>query len=217
MTWSEQSWLQISTIFEKIKAHPFITELMAGILPQEKFAFYLHQDANYLREFGRVLAAIGAKLEEPTHTKAFLGFATDTVAVEQALHATFLQQYGQEAKLAISPTCMLYTGFLHQQLNSRPLPVAVASVLPCFWIYKAVGDYILENQTAESNPYQAWIDTYGGEAFGEAVKRALAIGDALAAAASSQQNNKMTEAFVKASQLEWMFWDSAYRLEKWPV
>jgi len=24
-------------------------------------------------------------------------------------------------------------------------------------------------------------------------------------------------AFTRATQLEWMFWDSAYRLENWPV
>ena len=24
-------------------------------------------------------------------------------------------------------------------------------------------------------------------------------------------------AFVRATQLEWMFWDSAYRLERWPI
>jgi thiaminase/transcriptional activator TenA len=27
----------------------------------------------------------------------------------------------------------------------------------------------------------------------------------------------MLRAFVRAAQLEWMFWDSAYRLEQWPV
>jgi thiaminase (transcriptional activator TenA) len=27
----------------------------------------------------------------------------------------------------------------------------------------------------------------------------------------------MLKAFVRAAQLEWMFWDSAYRLERWPV
>ncbi|MFB2606764.1 thiaminase II, partial [Rhizobium phaseoli] len=28
---------------------------------------------------------------------------------------------------------------------------------------------------------------------------------------------EMTDAFVRASQYEWMFWDSAWRLETWPV
>jgi thiaminase/transcriptional activator TenA len=27
----------------------------------------------------------------------------------------------------------------------------------------------------------------------------------------------MTDVFVRASQYEWMFWDSAWRLETWPV
>jgi len=27
----------------------------------------------------------------------------------------------------------------------------------------------------------------------------------------------MHAAFTRATQLEWIFWDSAYRLETWPV
>jgi thiaminase/transcriptional activator TenA len=27
----------------------------------------------------------------------------------------------------------------------------------------------------------------------------------------------MHAAFTRATQLEWMFWDSAFRLENWPV
>jgi thiaminase (transcriptional activator TenA) len=28
---------------------------------------------------------------------------------------------------------------------------------------------------------------------------------------------RMHAAFTRATQLEWVFWDSAYRLETWPV
>jgi len=27
----------------------------------------------------------------------------------------------------------------------------------------------------------------------------------------------MYDAFARATQLEWIFWDSAFRLESWPV
>ena len=41
--------------------------------------------------------------------------------------------------------------------------------------------------------------------------------DEAAAAASPNGRAKMHAAFTRATQLEWMFWDSAYRLEAWPV
>jgi thiaminase/transcriptional activator TenA len=44
--------------------------------------------------------------------------------------------------------------------------VTMASVLPCFWIYKKVGDHIYQQQNKQNNPYQTWIDTYAGEEFG---------------------------------------------------
>jgi thiaminase/transcriptional activator TenA len=39
----------------------------------------------------------------------------------------------------------------------------------------------------------------------------------VAAGATPAVREQMLKAFVRASQLEWMFWDSAYRLEIWPV
>jgi thiaminase/transcriptional activator TenA len=45
----------------------------------------------------------------------------------------------------------------------------------------------------------------------------IAIGDRLGAAATPAIRDDMYRAFQRASQLEWMFWDSAYRLERWPV
>ncbi len=214
-TWSAEARRAIAPIFDRIVAHPFITELMEGRLPREKFLFYLTQDALYLIDFGRALAGIAARAQKPEHTAAFLGFAGDTMEVEKALHKSFLGTLS--ALPPQSPANLLYTSYMLRQLSRESLGVAVAAVLPCFWIYKAVGDYILAGKVAPGNPYQSWIDTYGGEEYGAAVEKALTIGDELAAQAGETERRDMTEAFVCCSRLEWMFWDSAYRLEQWPV
>ncbi|MEN7547619.1 thiaminase II [Rapidithrix thailandica] len=215
MIWSKETWQQIEPVYQEIIALPFIHELKEGILPKEKFLFYIQQDALYLAEFGKVLSGIAGKLSSFEHIQAFLGFSKDTIIVEKALHETFLNESTLELKP--SPTCLLYTNFMHAQLATQALPVAMASVLPCFWIYKEVGDYITEHQIPGDNPYQDWIDTYSGEEFAEAVKKAIAICDEIAETCTETQRATMTEAFVMASRMEWMFWDSAYRQEKWPV
>jgi thiaminase (transcriptional activator TenA) len=217
MKWSNQAWDASKQVFQQIIDHPFLQELANGTLPQEKFTFYLYQDSCYLSEYGRVLAAIAAKLDNPDHRNAFLRFANDTILVETALHKTFLTDAPNPMYKGQSPTCMLYTGYLFQQVASSPLETALSSVLPCFRIYKEVGDHILKHHLGEGNPYQSWISTYGGEEFSNAVQLATSICDELAERCSPEQQQSMTEAFLYASKMEWMFWDSAYRLEKWPV
>ena len=96
------------------------------------------------------------------------------------------------------------------------IALLLGALLPCFWIYAEVGRYI--HASAESsNPYRAWIDTYAGEEFHSAVRAVIAATDEAADTASPELRARMHDAFMRATQLEWVFWDSAYRLEAWPV
>ncbi|MCC8193205.1 MAG: thiaminase II [Deltaproteobacteria bacterium] len=217
MKWSEQAWRAALPVYTEILELPFLHELMDGTLPPEKFRFYIQQDALYLNGFGKALAGIAARLEKPEHMGAFVGFAADTMIVERDMHQSFFDVLGKLEDLEPSPTCLLYTSFMLRQLADAPVETALASVLPCFWVYKEVGDHILANQTKNANRYQNWIDTYGGEEYGAAVSRAIAVCDELAAALTEKQREAMTEAYVLCTKMEWMFWDSAYRLEQWPV
>ncbi|MEM9362290.1 MAG: thiaminase II [Bacteroidota bacterium] len=215
------NWYQtISTttahILDQIKAHPFIEDLMAGTLPKEVFHFYINQDAIYLAEYKKVLTQIGIKCIEENDTQFFLESATGILHVENALHQNFLDQ---EARTdSASPTCELYISYLSRIAYTKPLEEGLAAVLPCFTIYQQVGDYILANQSNKNdNPYQDWINTYGGEAFANSVKSAIEITEKHATKASPERVNKMNKAFEKASKLEWMFWDSAYKQESWNI
>lgn len=217
MSWNGTAWQRTQPIFEKILQHPFITELMDGTLSRERFLQYIQQDALYLAEYGKILAGVATRLKNPAHIQAFLAFATDTILVEQALHESFLHDDQQPTIHKPSPGCLLYTSYLHKQLATESVEVAVAAVLPCFQIYKAVGDHILAHQTRGNNPYQEWIDTYGGEAFAEAVTKAVTIADTLAELTGPAQQQSMTDAYLMASRMEWLFWDSAWRLESWSI
>ena len=99
---------------------------------------------------------------------------------------------------------------------AEPYEVLLGALLPCFWIYAEVGRDI-HARAGPANPYRAWIDTYAGEEFHAAVRAVIAATDEAAAGASAGLRERMQAAFARATQLEWMFWDSAYRLETWPV
>jgi thiaminase/transcriptional activator TenA len=74
-----------------------------------------------------------------------------------------------------------------------------------------------ERFAAAPNPYQRWIDTYRDEAFGEAVRRVLAHTEEVFVSSAEGDRALMRESYLKAGRYEWMFWDSAYRMEVWPI
>lgn len=215
--WSTKAWESVSPFYKQILELNFIQGLIDGALCETKFSYYVQQDSIYLGEYGRVLAGIGAKLMNATQRSLFLKFASDTVFVEQELHRGFKKTLKSKEELDASPACLLYTSFLHKQLAMEPIELAVAAVLPCFVVYKKVGDYILKNQSANNNPYQQWIDTYGGEDFANAVNQAEQLANDLAQNTTDEIREKMEEVYTTATKMEWMFWNSAYELEKWPL
>ncbi len=218
MNWTTEAWAAINPLYQKIIEMPFNQELMKGILPLEKFKFYMAQDAHYLVEFGRALSAISSRMEDPDNMLAFSNFATGAIVVERALHEGYFKQFGVAEGIKPTPTCLLYTQYILNRAAMGNVEEAVAAVLPCFWIYKRVGDYIYQHQeNPDKNPYKEWINTYAGEEFAQSVESAIQIADAMADKASPSLKDKMTDAFVMASKLEWMFWDSAYRQEYWEV
>lgn len=218
MKWSEKSWQKTSFVYDAIIKHPFIVELMRGTLPIEKFEFYLYQDAQYLNAFGKCLSYIASKFDDHNKTAAFLGFALDTVNVEKALHESYFPELKHAKNIEQSPSCLLYTSYMRAELSSKSLGESIAAVLPCFWIYNEVGKYIYKNQDKNiNNPYKKWIETYSGEFFEKAVSKAIEICDEVADNYADELQQKMTGAFITASKMEWLFWDSAYNLEKWKI
>ncbi len=219
MTFSKDGWARIEPTYQKILAMPFNQELAAGSLSRERFTHYMLQDAHYLVHFGKALAVTGSRAPEPDALIQFTHSAESCVIVERALHEGFFKDFGISAKTAAathpSPTCSHYMSYLLATAHNEPYEVAVAALLPCFWIYGEVGKHLL-GIAAENNPYQAWIDTYADEAFEQGIKRVIAIADSSAADTTPQIRDQMLEAFERATLLEWMFWDSAYRLESWP-
>lgn len=216
MNWTEHAWLKALPVIEGIKKLPFIIGLIDGTLDREKFKHYISQDSIYLEHFGRALALIAARADRVDHVLEFIRFSEGAIVVENALHSGYFKELNIAGDSRISPGCHHYASFLLKEAALSPVETAMAAVLPCFWIYKYIGDYIYDQQNAVNNPYQNWIDTYAGEDFGKIVQRALLICDEVAGTCTTRQREKMTDAFLYACQLEWMFWDSAYKQGEWP-
>jgi len=209
----------------RIKDLPFLAELIAGTLPADTFAFYLKQDSLYLREYSKVQASLASRAPTPAITQNMVRAADMALTVEGALHEVFLSKLSsetiEERRLAEpSPTCAAYTNWMQAKVGFAAYEVAFAAAMPCYTVYAEVGRHILSTTKSTelaTHPYKAWIETYGGEDFEAATLRATTALDELAEKASPSVRAEMLLAFRQGVRFEWMFWDSAYRREKWPM
>ena len=147
--------------------------------------------------------------------ESFLRFALDGIEVERQMHGLFLKDVDM-SEVEMTPTCMLYTTLLRAQ-GLAPVEVEAAAVLPCFWIYQRVGEDILSKSNQATNPYAKWIATYADASFADSTRRAIEICDQLAEATGEETRRAMTDIFVKCAKMEWMFWNSAYKMEQWEI
>jgi thiaminase/transcriptional activator TenA len=219
-SWSGRLWASTVPTYEAILAHPFLRGLTSGSLPIQSFAFYLAQDAHYLADYTRALMVIGAKA--PTHADSGMlaRHAADAVTVELALHESLLSSLGFSvadlADIPIAPTTRAYTSYLLAVAYGGTFAEGLAAVLPCYWIYEAVGRSLATAGSPDPR-YQRWIDAYGDEAFAATVAEVLELTDRVGAALAPIEAARAGAHFEQAARYEWMFWDSAWRQETWPV
>lgn len=212
----------VKTIIEKIHFHHFNQELAKGTLPEDKFIFYLIQDALYLADFSRALALTAAKLPNNQHMQQFIEFSLGAVKAERDLHFGYINKYqsknskGTSLIIEQSPSCFMYTNYILKMASMASVEEAVSSLLPCFFIYNEVGKKMVSNHLA-NNPYYDWIELYSGESFERSVRSAINTTNELALSASELTHEKMIAAFARSTQLEWLFWESAYCQETWLV
>ncbi|GAB4041414.1 thiaminase II [Spirosoma jeollabukense] len=216
MRFTDQLWQQISPIYESILTHGFVSELATGTLPLATFHYYIQQDALYLIDFSRALAQLAVKADTPDAILLLTQLAENAIRVERVLHETYFSLYDIQPETTKMPACFAYTNYMLATTSVQSLAVGTAALLPCFWIYREVGKAI-HQQAVSQNPYQAWIDTYAGDAFDVVVTQMLELTNHLAGEASVNERAKMAEAFQQSSRLEWHFWDDAYRLNQWSV
>lgn len=209
MKLSTKAWELSSSIIQEILTHPFNQDLKNGLLAQDKFAYYIEQDSLYLKDFARCHAIIASKIPLQ-YVRSFLMFSDYTfIAEQEVVHQFFKHTFGFKETGLVSPATLSYTSYLLRICAMEPVEVAVAAVLPCFWVYREVGLFIAK-QSNSSNPYARWIETYASADFSKSVDEAISIFDDLSEKTTEDIRQKMLDAFYKSTCLEWHFWNDSY-------
>lgn len=220
MGFTRELWTAIDPIYAAILRHPFLRGLTDGSLPRDSFRFYAVQDALYLREFARALAAAAAHAPEDGWIVMLSEHAAEALRVERSLHESFFAEFGLSpaavAATPPAPTNLAYTSYLVAVAHAAPFHEALAALLPCYWIYWEVGKAL--TRAGSPNPlYARWIETYGSDEFGSIVAAVLQATNEVSQRCDEAERRAMLRHFRTTTRYEWMFWDMGYRGEQWPL
>lgn len=219
MTLTERLHDAAAPIWQKTLAHPFVIELGAGVLPLEKFRFYMQQDYVFLVEYSRLLALATAKAPDLDTMGRFAQLLDATLNREMALHRDFAAQCGigpeSLAATQAAPTAYAYTRHLVRVAALGDLPEIVAALLPCQWGYCEIGQMLAQRGKPTTAPfYCQWIEMYASPEFATLATWLRELLDGFAGAVREDQ---LIEAFCTSARYEYLFWEMAYRLEQWPI
>lgn len=216
-TLAQRLWRGSEPTYDAILAHPFLAGLCDGTLPRDAFTHFVVQDAHYLADFARALAALGSRAPTTAETAMWSRHSTGAIEVERELHAGLLSAVGIDpasaASIPVAPTTLGYTSYLLAATATAPYRCGVAAVLPCYWIYREVGRELARKGSPDER-YQRWIDAYADDAFDALVAEVIAVVDGWPPV---EDEAGLHARFATAARWEWMFWDAAWRGETWPV
>ena len=201
----------IEGIYLTILNCDFNKELATGLLKKQAFERYMQQDSLYLIDFAKALAITATKSLNTKHFSQLLHLADDALIAERELHNYYFKKFNIKPVTIKNNACIAYTNFLLASAYAHSYEESLVALLPCFYIYREVGNYI-KKQSSSTNPYSLWVDTYSGIEFSNAVDTMLNITQQAITNISldSSKGIKLLELFKTSTELELFFWNDSY-------
>lgn len=208
-------------IWEANYAHPFVQGIGDGTLSQDRFRFYLAQDYVYLIDFSRFFAVAAAKAPGLPPMERFAKLLDETLHFEMDLHRAICAEFGisRQAleRTRPAPTCLAYTSYLLRVAYEGEAVTLLAALLPCSWGYGEIGLRLKARGLPSVTHYAKWIETYASAEYQEIVGWLRALFDEAVGEVGAAGRVRLQEVFDTSSRWEYLFWDMAWRLERWPV
>ena len=203
--WSETAFAEVADIMHSIEYYDFIQQMLDGTLPQEQFVKYLQQDKIYLKEYSRDLYAVADMMTDKNESNFFRAMAKEGMESENAMQAMLSERFGIVGEPLPAAITLRYTRFLRHYTDTLDLPIVLAAVLPCYWVYNEVGKYLIAQHISPNNPYKEWIQTYGSEDMDKATSYAVTLIDRLAEDCTPERQALMRRIFAEGCALELEF------------
>ena len=206
-------------IWDAQLAHPFVTGIGDGTLPEATFSRWVVQDYGYLKEFARIFAWAVAKAQRLEAMGWYATVLDLTLNTEMTLHRRYAERFGistDELEAAeMWPTTRAYTDFLVRTAADGDMADLLAALLPCAWGYVDIGQELARRPQPEDERYRDWIEQYASEEFAGAASWLRGELDRLAEGASEEKRARLRHLFVLSSRYELRFWDMCLEGESW--
>ncbi|HEV7870169.1 MAG: tenA [Modestobacter sp.] len=201
MTLSQTLWAANADLAAEAVTHPFVTGIVDGTLPRERFAGYVAQDAFFLEAFARAYALGVAHSPDRATLDVFADLLTGA-RDELRLHAGYAERWGIDLAAVVPvPATLAYTDFLLATAALGGVAVTCAAMTPCMRLYSSLGQTFAGRATGD---YTEWVDAYADPAFEElagTLERLLDTG---------ADTPAVRHAYRRAMQLEVGFFTAAW-------
>ena len=208
-------------VWEAQHSHPFVQGIGDDSLDIEKFKFWVRQDYLFLIDYARLLALAVARAPDLDSMRRFADLVHGTLNVEMDLHRSYAAEFGIPiAELEAeekAPTTRGYTDFLLRVAALDEFSGLIAALLPCMWGFSDLGQRLAQGPGPADERYAKWIEMYSSEEFAELADWCRALVDRVAAGLPEESLRRMEDAFLTSSRYELLFWEMAWRQERWPV
>lgn len=204
-------------IWEKGYNHPFVQELGKGTLDKSKFQFYLVQDYLYLLQYAKVFALAVVKADSEETMTQLTSIQYGILADEMDIHRNYMKEFGitdseiKSAKPSLNNRS--YTANMLAVGQTGDLAEILSTVFPCAWTYSDYAKRLKKDYAdiIEDNYYKSWIESYASDAFADSYEWFFEMLDNLVMHKSDAEKEKIEEIFISSVELEYMFWDMAYK------
>ena len=204
-------------IWYACRKHPFVTGIGDGTLAAEKFRHFMLQDYLYLFDYARVFALGVVKARDPELMRTLAANVEAFLGGEMKIHRAYMKRLGitEEQVFAVKPALdnLSYTNYMLSAANAGGPMEIVAAILACSWSYAEIGQALAAIPGAAEHPfYGEWIQGYSSAEYTATNQSLIELMDSLAANASEEQIDYLTEIFVNCSRYELGFWDMSWEM-----
>lgn len=205
------------TLWERMVTHPFVQELGDGTLPREKFSLYFQQDYLFLKDLVALLCAATARSPDYHGARTVNAFLGIILGGEEELFQRAFQGLGLSpgavGALHPLPTTRAYSSFLAELSLRGTFPELLAALLAIEGTYADWAQRLAQAGKQPADPfYRQWIDIHAGRELADFVDWVQKTLDGC----QGVDQARLEEVFHTCLRYEYLFWEMAYRGEKWP-
>lgn len=175
----ERMLARSAPLLQQFRKHPLHVELcIKGTLPISTFETFAEQDVRYLAAHAKALQRISERFDDRALANRLRWLSCGIIQAELNVYSRYLNNPNHFTFFSVNPRPRVrefpiikqYINHLFTTANSGSIEEAVASCVPCFWIYNKELGKPMSTDGSSNNYYASWIASYSSKKFTHATE-----------------------------------------------